>query len=255
MQRLKLELTPGRKAYFASDFHLGAPDPGSSLTREKKLVRWLDSIRTDCQYLFLLGDVFDFWFDYRHVAPRGHLRFLGKLTEMADSGIQIFMFSGNHDMWMFGYLEEELGAPFYREPLDLDWGGHRMLVGHGDGLGPGDTRYKMLKKVFSSRICQRLFASLHPWIGMGIARAWSRRSRISSHRDDLFLGDREYLWTYCREVEEKSHYDYYLFGHRHLPLDLPVGNNSRYLNLGEWLNHCLFGEYDGQSLQIREWND
>ncbi len=252
---LNLELAAGKKAYFASDFHLGAPDRESSLKREKKLVRWLNHISADCQHLFLLGDLFDFWFDYHDVVPKGFVRVLGKLAEMHDAGIRIYLFTGNHDMWMFGYLEKEIGAKVYRQNMDIQWPGFRMLIGHGDGLGPGDRAYKVLKKIFSNPICQRLFAFLHPRIGIGIARAWSRQSRISNHKDDVFLGEKEFLWVYCREQEKLHHRDLYLFGHRHLPLDLPVGENSRYLNLGEWLRHFHYVEFNGRTAQLMTWND
>ena len=253
MQRLELSLNPGEAAYFASDFHLGAPDELSSLEREKKIVRWLDSISTDCRYLFLVGDLFDFWFEYRHVVPKGYIRFLGKLAELSDKGTAIYLFTGNHDMWMFGYLRQQLNAEIFREPVVLDFPGKRIFVGHGDGLGPGDHSYKFLKRIFENRVCQWLFGSIHPGIGFGIARAWSAKSRISNNKDEQFLGEEEHLWQYCKEVEEKQHHDFYLFGHRHLPLDLPVGPNSRYLNPGEWLRHCRYLRFDGNEMHMKEW--
>ena len=253
MLKLSRQLQPGKKAYFASDFHLGAHGQTASLEREKKLVRWLESISPDCQYLFLLGDLFDFWFDYHDVVPKGFVRFLGKLGQMSDSGIEIFIFTGNHDMWMFGYLEKELGAKVYREAIDIQWNQHKMRVGHGDGLGPGDYTYKLLKKVFGNKICQWLFAFLHPRIGMGIAKAWSSHSRIANNTDQNFLGEGEFLWQYCKAQERLEHHDFYIFGHRHLPLDLEVGSHSRYYNLGEWLHHCRYLEYDGESMEMKEW--
>jgi UDP-2,3-diacylglucosamine hydrolase len=254
MLRLSLQLDPGKKAYFASDFHLGAPDAERSLVRERKLVAWLDSISSDCQHLFLVGDLFDFWFDYKHVVPKGFLRFLGKLAAMADQGTQIYLFTGNHDMWMFGYLEEQLGARVFREPVEIDWNPGSMVVGHGDGLGPGDYSYKFLKQVFKNPLSQRLFAFLHPAVGIGIAQIWSRHSRVSNNKDEEFLGEKEFLWVYAKQLEKEKHHDYYIFGHRHLPLDLPVGETSRYLNLGEWMNHCKFIRFDGTHLEMKEWN-
>lgn len=253
MQRLTLSLKPGEAAYFASDFHLGAPDERRSLEREKKIVRWLDSISKDCRYLFLVGDLFDFWFEYRHVVPRGYIRFLGKLAEMSDQGVEIFLFTGNHDMWMFGYLEQQLNARVFRESIELQFTEKNILVGHGDGLGPGDYTYKFLKRIFENRLCQKLFGALHPGIGFGIARAWSSHSRVANHKDEQFLGDAEFLWQYSREIQAKRHHDYYIFGHRHLPLDLPVGEKSRYLNPGEWLNHCRYLRFNGQVLEMKEW--
>jgi len=253
MQRLTLSLKPGEAAYFASDFHLGAPDEISSLEREKKIVRWLDAISADCRYLFLVGDLFDFWFEYRHVVPRGYVRFLGKLAELSDRGVEIFLFTGNHDMWMFGYLEQQLGARVFRESIEVQFDKKNLLVGHGDGLGPGDHTYKFLKRIFENRLCQKLFGALHPAIGFGIARAWSSHSRVANNKDEEFLGDAEFLWQYSREVQTRRHHDYYIFGHRHLPLDLPVGDSSRYLNPGEWLNHCRYLRFDGEQLEMKEW--
>ena len=253
MQRLTLSLKPGEAAYFASDFHLGAPDEISSIDREKKIVRWLDAVSADCRYLFLVGDLFDFWFEYRHVVPRGYVRFLGKLAELSDRGVKIFLFTGNHDMWMFGYLEQQLGARVFRESIEVQFEKKNMFIGHGDGLGPGDHTYKFLKRIFENRLCQKLFGALHPAIGFGIARAWSSHSRVANNKDEEFLGDAEFLWQYSREVQSKRHHDYYIFGHRHLPLDLPVGDSSRYLNPGEWLNHCRYLRFDGNQLEMKEW--
>lgn len=254
MQKLALTLDIGKKAYFASDFHLGVPDYASSLEREKKIIRWLNQIENDCQYLFLQGDLFDFWFDYADVVPKGFVRILGKLAEMSDKGIRLFLFTGNHDMWMFGYLEKELNCTIYRDTVDITWnGGYRMLIGHGDGLGPGDRLYKILKVIFKNPVCQWLFAFLHPRIGMGIANAWSRHSRIQNHVDGDFLGEKEYLWQYCEEMEKLEHRDCYLFGHRHLPIDMKVGQSSRYINMGEWLHHCRFVEFDGKVVSFLNW--
>lgn len=253
MPRLELSLQPEEAAYFASDFHLGAPDEMRSMEREKKIVRWLDAISPDCRYLFLVGDLFDFWFEYRHVVPKGFVRFLGKLAELSDRGVEIFLFTGNHDMWMFGYLEQELGAKIFREPVEVSIAGRQLLVGHGDGLGPGDQSYKILKRIFENRLCQLLFGAIHPGIGFGIAKAWSSRSRIANHKDEEFLGEKEFLWQYCREIHPKKAMDYYVFGHRHLPLDLPVGESGRYLNPGEWMNHCRYIRLNLQGLEMKSW--
>lgn len=245
-------LAEGKKLYFASDFHLGVPDKRSSREREAKLVRWLEYIRSDAQGIYLLGDIFDFWFEYRTVIPKGFIRLQGKLAELRDAGIPVYFFTGNHDMWMFDYFPSELEIPVYRHPIVLETEKHRLLIGHGDGLGPGDFSYKILKRIFASPVAQWLFARIHPNLGMGIAHYWSRRSRISNQqREEKFKGEEnEFLLQYCRETEQHTHHDFYIFGHRHLPLDLPVGKNSRYINLGEWVHFSTYAVYDGKTVQL-----
>lgn len=248
-----IQMKEGKKLYFASDFHLGVPDHASSLEREKRIVRWLDSIAADAQAIYLLGDIFDFWFEYSQAIPRGFIRLQGKLAELSDAGLPIYFFTGNHDMWMFDYFEKEMGIIIYREPQVLQVGNHKILVGHGDGLGPGDTTYKFLKKFFNSSICQWLFARIHPNLGIRIANHWSRQSRISNTKmEEKFQGEEnEFLLMYCRELEKSNHHDFYVFGHRHLPLDLKVGANSRYINLGEWVHFNTYAEYDGKEFSLK----
>lgn len=246
----------GKKIFFASDFHLGVPNHDASLEREKRIVKWLDSIKSEAHTIYLLGDIFDFWFEYKHAIPKGFIRLQGKLAELRDAGIPISFFTGNHDMWMFDYFPEELGIPIYRDPQILQVGNHKLLIGHGDGLGPGDSTYKFLKRFFNSRICQWLFARLHPNLGIGIASYWSRKSRISNiKKEETFQGeDGEFLWIYCNEVERKVHHDYYIFGHRHLPLDLKISEQSRYINLGEWVHFNTYAVYDGDKVEIKTFN-
>jgi UDP-2,3-diacylglucosamine hydrolase len=199
-----------------------------------------------------MGDIFDFWFEYKYAIPRGFIRLQGKLAELADAGISIYFFTGNHDMWMFDYFPKELGVTIYYDPVVLTTEHHRLLIGHGDGLGPGDTTYKLLKKIFRNRASQWLFARIHPNLGIGLANYWSRKSRITnSKREETFLGDdTEFLLVYCQEMEKTTHHDYYIFGHRHLPLDIPVGN-SRYINLGEWVHFSTYAVYDGQTVALK----
>lgn len=243
-----------RKIYFASDFHLGVPDHDSSLVREKIIVRWLEHIRHDAHSIYLLGDIFDFWFEYKHAIPKGFIRLQGKLAEIRDAGIPIYLFTGNHDMWMFDYFPRELNIPVYRDSILLNHDGQQLMIGHGDGLGPGDTSYKILKKFFNSKICQWLFARIHPNLGIAIAQYWSRKSRISNiKREEKFEGEQnEYLFVYCTEMEKRKHHDFYIFGHRHLPLDLKIGSNSRYINLGEWVHFRTYGVYDGKTVELKE---
>ncbi|GEO03081.1 UDP-2,3-diacylglucosamine hydrolase [Adhaeribacter aerolatus] len=245
------QLLPGKKVYFASDFHLGVPDAASSLVREKKIVRWLDTIKHDAQMVFLVGDIFDFWFEYRHAIPKGFIRLQGKLAELSDSGLPIYFFTGNHDMWMFDYFTQELNIPVLRKPVSIQINESKFYIGHGDGLGPKDYTYKVLKKIFASKLAQWLFALVHPNLGIGVANYWSRKSRIRNTKvDEVFKPGEEWLVTYCTEMEKSHHHDYYVFGHRHLPLDLEINKNSRYVNLGEWVNYCSYATYDGQSLKL-----
>lgn len=244
--------SPKNKIYFISDFHLGAPDKEKSLVREKRIVRWLDMVRSDAAEIYLMGDIFDFWFEYRHAVPRGYVRLLGKLAELADSGIKLHYFTGNHDMWVFDYLPTEIGLTIYREPVERVIGKRTFYIGHGDGLGPGDHGYKFIKKVFANKFCQWLFARLHPNFGIPLALYFSRKSRIATGTaDEKFLGEEnEWLIVYSKELLSKKHYDYLIFGHRHLPLDIKLGSESRYINLGEWINYNTYAVFDGDDISL-----
>jgi UDP-2,3-diacylglucosamine hydrolase len=241
------------KIYFVSDIHLGAPNAAESLIREKKLVAWLDMIKLDATELFLVGDLFDFWFEYKRAVPRGYVRVLGKLAEIADSGIPITLFTGNHDMWIFDYLPAEIGAKLYREPITREWNGKKFLIGHGDGLGPGDHGYKFIKKVFANKLCQWLFARLHPNFGIWLADYFSKTSRAKTGGDDaVFLGEEnEWLVIYCKEMLQKEHFDYFVFGHRHLPLEIAVDKNVQYVNLGDWIQYFTYAIFDGEKLHLK----
>lgn len=216
------------------------------------MVRWLDSIKSDCAELYLLGDVFDFWFEYEHVVPKGFIRLLGKLAELSDEGVDLHIFTGNHDVWMFDYFELQLNAKVHHHPIEREWGGKQFIIGHGDGLGPGDQGYKFIKGVFSNSVAQRLFAFLHPYIGVKMARFFSRKSRETNvDRDQSFLGEEEYLIRYCREVLKHKHVDYFIFGHRHLVIDFELNDRSRYINLGEWFTTCNYAKFDQHSLVLQ----
>ena len=244
-------MATGTKLYFASDFHLGAGNYEGSREREARLVRWLDTIKTDAAEVFLMGDVFDFWFEYRTVVPKGYVRFIGKLAELADAGIKIYLFKGNHDMWMFDYFEKELGATIITNELEIERNGKKFYLHHGDGLGPGDKMYKFLKKIFRSRICQWLFARLHPNLGVGIANYWSTHSRIAGSKNIERINiEQEWLVVYSRELLKTNFYNYLIFGHRHLPLDIQLNQNSRYVNLGEWVNYNSYAVFDGEELTL-----
>lgn len=245
----------GDNIYFASDFHLGAYPVETSKEREQRLVAWLDHIKHDAKALYLMGDIFDFWFEYATVIPRGYIRFLGKLAELADMGVAITLFKGNHDMWMFDYFEKELHARIIDDELILEMDGKRFFLHHGDGLGPGDRKYKFLKKIFRSKFCQWLFARLHPNLGIGIATRWSKHSRIANGDEEVFRGEEnEWLIQYAKSMEENEHFDYYIFGHRHLPYHREINAASQVVNLGEWINYNTYAVWDGNELELKTWN-
>lgn len=239
--------------YFASDFHLGVNARLSSAERERQLLRWLDAIAADAEALYLVGDVFDFWFEYRTVVPKGYVRLLGKLAELRDGGLPIYFFTGNHDMWVFKYFEQELDIPTYRRPIVREIGGKTFFIGHGDGLGPGDYGYKFIKRVFANPLCQWAFERLHPNFGVGLANYWSGRSRQANPSEAQFLGpEGEWLIAYSNRKLDEVYADFYVFGHRHLPIDYTLKNQrSRYINLGEWLNYNSYAVFDGENMELR----
>ena len=245
-----------KKIYFLSDFHLGAPNAAASLIREKKIIQFLDEIKNDAEEIFILGDLFDFWYEYKKVVPKGYVRILGKLAELSDSGIPLYFFVGNHDMWMNDYFQKELNIPVFFEPKEFIYSGKKFLIGHGDGLGPGDHGYKFIKKIFRNKLCQWFFGILPPYIGMGIAGYFSRKSRAQTGQtDEVFLGeDKEWLVQYSKEILQKQHYDYFVFGHRHLPLDIKLSDTSRYLNLGDWIKYNSYAVFDGNDMTLNYYN-
>lgn len=247
-----MHIPDSKKIYFLSDFHLGAPNHAESLKREKKIVSFLETIRQDAVVIFILGDLFDFWYEYKRVVPRGYVRLLGKLAELTDQGIIIHFFVGNHDMWMNGYFEEELNIQVYHEPERFEFNQKKFLIGHGDGLGPGDHRYKFLKKVFRNKISQALFGALHPSWGIGLANYFSRKSRAATGTgDEHFLGeDKEWLIVFCKDTLKNEHIDYFIFGHRHLPLDFELSKSSRYINTGDWIKYNSYAVFDGEKVSL-----
>jgi UDP-2,3-diacylglucosamine hydrolase len=249
-------ISPDKQIYFLSDFHLGAPDHESSLVREKKVVAFLESIKHTAAEIFIVGDIFDFWYEYKKVVPKGYTRLLGKLAELTDSGIPIHVFVGNHDMWMNGYFEKELNIPVYHHPRIFEWNGKTFYIGHGDGLGPGDHGYKRLKKIFRNPVCQWAFGLLHPSWGIGLANYFSRKSRVKTgSADEHFLGEnKEWLIVYCKDVLQKQHYDYFIFGHRHYPMDFKLPNDSRYINLGDWIRNFTYASFDGTDVALCKWD-
>ena len=245
-------MKPGEKIYFASDFHLGFPSYEKSLEREKKIVSWLDSIRSDASEIYLLGDIFDYWFEYKKVVPRGFTRFLGKISEITDSGIPVHFFTGNHDIWVFDYLPRETGIILHREPVIKEFNGLKFYLGHGDGLGPGDKKYKLLKKVFTSKTLQWLFARLHPNFSVWFAHKWSHSSRFSKVNDPFKGEDKESLIIYAKEKLKTQHFDYFVFGHRHITLNHPLSDKTRFLHTGDWINNFSYCVFDGEKVEIKK---
>ncbi len=252
-----IPLPIGKKVYFASDNHLGAPTTKDSLPREKKFVAWLDSVKEDAAAIYLMGDLFDFWFEYKTVVPKGFTRTLGKLAELTDAGISVTYFVGNHDLWMNGYFEEELNIPVYHKPQQLLINDKAFFIGHGDGLGPGDKGFKRMKKVFTNPLAQWFFRWLHPDWGVRLAQHLSVNNKIiSGEADAQFLGeDNEWLVQYCKRKLETKHYDYFVFGHRHLPLEIDLNGRSTYLNLGDWVNYFTYAVFDGEKLSLQKLED
>ena len=256
-QPIKIQLETGKKAYFSSDHHFGAPNEKDSLVREKLFVQWLDEIKDDCGVLFLIGDLFDFWFEYKTVVPKGFIRVLGKLAEIKDSGIPIYFFVGNHDLWMGDYFQKELNIPVYHDNQEFTFNGKTFLIGHGDGKGPGDMGYKRMKKVFTNPISKWLFRWLHPDIGVKLAQYLSVKNKLISGAEDVkYLGeDNEWLVQYCKRKLETKKYNYFVFGHRHIPLEIELTENSKYVNLGDWIGYFTYGVFDGEKMELKEFKN
>ncbi len=250
-----MQIPPGKKIYFLSDFHLGAPDAASSLQREKLIVQFLNDIKANAFAIFIAGDIFDFWYEYKKVVPKGYVRLLGKLAELTDAGIAIYLFVGNHDMWMKNYFQKQLGIPVYFEVKDFIINGKKIHIGHGDGIGPGDHKYKLLKKVFRNPASQWLFGLLPATMGIGLANYFSSKSRQATGiTEENFLGEaNEWLITYSKEVLKEKKIDYFIFGHRHLPIDFRLSNESRYINLGDWINYYTYAVFDGNELTLKSY--
>ena len=248
-------MTTNKKIYFASDQHFGAPTAEQSKIREHKFVNWLNSIKNDADEIFLLGDLFDFWFEYKKAVPKGFIRVLGKLAELSDSGIKIHFFVGNHDLWMNDYFKNELDIPTYYKPTEFVFNNKTFLIGHGDGLGPGDKGYKRMKKVFTNSFSKWLFRWLHPDIGIKLAQYLSVKNKLISGKEDVkFLGEEnEWLVQYCKLKLQEKHIDYFLFGHRHLPLEINLTQNSKYINTGDWITHFTYAVFNDNQMVLKSY--
>ncbi len=248
----------GKKIYFASDVHLGAPSIKDHKKHEKCFVEWLDYIKPTTAALYLMGDIFDFWYEYHHVVPRGFTRFLGKIAEFTDSGIPVYFFTGNHDIWVFDYLPKEIGVVVYTQPVEVDLNGKKFFLAHGDGLGPYDKGYNILKKIFTNKVLQWLFSRLHPNFAVELAKRWSSHSRLKNESSEgaKFLGeDKEYLMLYAKDILAKEHFDFFIFGHRHIDLHQPIGQNSQFVYLGDWVKLRSYGEWDGENFELKYYKD
>lgn len=245
-----------KKIYFASDFHLGVPDHATSLEREKRIVRWLDKVAVDASEIYLVGDLFDFWFEFKTVVPKGFVRLLGKLAELSDRGIQLHIFHGNHDLWQFGYLDEELGCKVYAKPITVNLNGKQFYIAHGDGLGPGQKWFKFILSIYRNYYFQRLFAFFHPNIGITTANWFSHRSKQQTYTEHPeFLGeDKEHLMLHAKEIQSQTPIDYFIFGHRHLPFDKIMGQ-SHVINLGDWMEYNTYAVFDGVSVELKSYED
>jgi UDP-2,3-diacylglucosamine hydrolase len=250
-----MELAAGKKVYFLSDFHLGAPDEKASRIREDNIVRFLQTAKNDAAAMFIVGDIFDFWFEYKEVVPKGFVRLLGCLASISDAGIPIHIFTGNHDLWMQDYLTKEIGASVYFSAKEFTFSGKQFFVAHGDGLGPGDEGYKFLKKIFTNPICKFLFRWVHPDLGIKLANFFSSQSRLKTgSSDEIFLGEeKEWLIIYSKELSQTNKANYFIFGHRHYALDLKISENARYINLGDWIRSNTYAVFDGEDLQLKKW--
>lgn len=251
--KITLQIENGKKVFFASDFHLGAPDFEQSLNREKKIIQWLKEIKEETAALFLVGDLFDFWFEYKYVVPKGFVRFLAEISSFVEDDIPVYVFTGNHDIWMFDYLEKEIGVQILCQPAIFDINGTGFFVGHGDGLGPGDYKFKFLKKVFTFPLFQKMFSWIHPDIGVAIAQAWSNRSRTNP-QDEVFLGEKnERLVIFAREKMNQHPVRYFVFGHRHLPLEINLSTEAKYFNLGDWIYNYTYLVFDGTDVELKKY--
>ncbi|MBQ8046720.1 MAG: UDP-2,3-diacylglucosamine diphosphatase [Prevotella sp.] len=248
-----------KKVYFLSDAHLGSLATANPRQQERLLVSFLDHIRPEAQAIYLLGDMFDFWNEYRYVVPKGYTRFLGKLSELADSGIEVHYFTGNHDIWTYGYLEEECGVTLHRQPLQTEILGHSFYLAHGDGLGDPDFKYHVLSKIFHNRLCQLLLNAMHPWWGMQLGLRWARHSRLKrdNGKEPPYMGeDKEYLVGYSKQMMAlHPEIEYFVYGHRHIELDLQLSSSARMLILGDWLWQFTYAVFDGNSITLTSYEE
>lgn len=256
---ITLDIPTDKKVYFTSDHHFGAPTREQSIPRETLFLHWLNAIEKDAGALFIVGDLFDFWFEYKKVVPKGYVRILGKLAQLRDKGLPIYFFVGNHDLWMDDYFETELNIPVFHEPQLFKIFNKILYIGHGDGLGPGDNGYKRMKKLFTHPFSKWLYRWLHPDIGVRLAEYLSVKNKlISGDEDAKYLGeDNEWLILYANKKVTEQFADYFIFGHRHLPMTLPLKANNKalYVNLGDWISYFTFGVLTHDAFSLNQYSN
>ncbi|HPD95492.1 MAG: UDP-2,3-diacylglucosamine diphosphatase [Bacteroidales bacterium] len=241
------------KIFFASDMHFGLPNQQESLPRERLFNAWLDSINDEITELYLVGDIFDFWFEYKRVVPKGYTRFLGRIANLTDRGVPVHFFTGNHDVWMFDYFEKELGVTIHRKPITVDLLGKKFLLAHGDGLGPGDLSYKLLKQMFTSPMLQWMFARIHPNFSLWFGNRWSIGSRYSKEITHNFRGEDEQITKYSRLMLEKENFNFFIYGHWHSPIIYPLTDDARIAILGDWLVSNTYAVWDGETFKLMKY--
>lgn len=250
----KIIVVPGKKIYFASDFHFGIPDYQSTRLREKKVCEWLDSIKKDAQQVYLMGDIYDSWMEYKMVVPKGTVRFLGKLAELSDAGIEIIFFTGNHDLWMHGYFQQELNAKVIKTVKSIQFNQKMFHIGHGDGVCDKEKKYRLLKSLLHSKWSQFVYRQLHPDMGLRLADYFSRLGPKHKYLDlKMKSNEEEYQIIYANQVLQKTHYDFFIFGHRHIPISMKLNDSSTFVNLGDWISQYTFAEFDGENLELKKY--
>ena len=253
----KYNNTLRKNVYFLSDAHLGSLAVEHRRTQERRLVRFLDSIKEKASAIYMLGDMFDFWNEYKYVVPKGFTRFLGKISELTDNGVEIHFFTGNHDIWMYGYLEEECGVIVHHKPITTDIYGKIFFLAHGDGLGDPDIKFQILRKIFHNSTCQKLFNAIHPRWGISLGLHWAKHSRLKrpdgkeepykgENKEDLIRFTKQYMQTH-------TNIDYFLYGHRHIELDLKLSKKSRMLILGDWIWQFTYAVFDGEHMFLEQY--
>ncbi len=249
----------GRKnIYFASDIHLGSDVFEAPLEVERRFVRWLESIKNDAKVLYLLGDIFDFWYEYKYVVPRGFTRFLGKISEMTDLGVEVHFFTGNHDIWVYDYLPKETGVIVHTRPFTTEINGKKFYLAHGDGLGDDSRSFRLIRSIFHNKVCQKLFGSIHPRWSFAFAHAWSKHSRKTglANPAEYFGEEKEHLVLYSKQyVQQFPDTDYLIYGHRHILLDLMLSHRSRMMIIGDWLQYFSFAVFDGEDLFLEQFEE